>query len=200
MATKTAPASSVVIDTGEMFRLRNDHPDESLVVTHGKRRFTIAPGQTALVPFEVIRVNWGDPRSRPGEFRKFSDSLEDGWVNKREAEIARLGVHYGSYAADVDTLLDPEWPLGDKRRGIVPKRVPWPVSVATEGGDIIVPACFDRAGDAVYGLIADETQNLDDQVQYREHLERRFDEMKAEIARLRGIENDDTEVDSPGVR
>lgn len=195
------PASNVIIDTGEMFRLRNDHETEVLELKHGRRRYAIQPGQTALVPFELVRVHWGDPRSRPGEYRKFSDSLEDGYVNKRENEIARLGVHYGSYASDAATLCDPDWPPNDKRYGKVQKHCPWPVTVGTEGGDIIVPACFDTSTSEVYGLVANETEDLNDQVQYREHLERQLDQIREQLASVTGTaRTDDTEVDAPGAR
>lgn len=194
----TATASSVIIDTGEMFRLRNDHETDTLELTHKRRLYSIVPGQTALVPFELVRIHWGDPRSRVGEYRKFSDSLEDGYVNKRELELARLGVHYGSYASDAATLCDPDWPVGDRRRGVEPKHCPWPVTVGTENGDIIVPACFDFTGSEVYGMVANESTDLNDQVAYREHMERRFEELKAEMARLAGGATDDAEVDAPG--
>ena len=194
-----AAPSTIVIDSGETFRLRNDHPTDDLVVTHGKRKYSIGPGKTGLVPFEVIRVWWGDPRSRPNVFTKFSDSLEAGHVNKREAEIARLGVMYGSYVADVDSLNDPEWPPGDPRRGVEPKRTPWPVTVTTEGGQVVVPACFDRTSEAVYGSVQSESADLNDQVQYQQHVETELDRLREELRRIQGrTEPDDTEVDVPG--
>lgn len=196
-----ATASAIVIDSGEMFRLRNDHETEVLSLKHGRRKYAINPGQTALVPFELIRVHWGDPRSRPGEFRKFSDSNEEGYVNKREAEIARLGVHYGSYAADAASLCDPDWPPNDERYGKVEKHIPWPVTVGTEQGDIIVPACFDFTTQEIYGLVANESEDLTDQVQYREHLERQLDQIREQLAKVQGAgEMDDAEVDAPGLR
>lgn len=196
MATSPSP-SKVIIDTGEVFRLRNDSETETLKLSLGRRTWTIEPGSTALVPFEVIRVHWGDPRSRPNVYGKFSDSLEKGWINKREDEIKRLGVMYGSYANDVRTLNDPEWPTHDIHYG-TEKNVPHPVSVQTERGATVILPAFDEGGEAVHAGVRNESEDLNDQVQYREHLERQLDEIREELAKVAGRSApDDTEVDIP---
>ena len=193
-----ARPSQVTIDSGDTFRLRNDHPSETLSLVLGKRRFTVAPGKSALVPFELIRIWWGDPRARPGQFTKFSDSKEAGYINKREAEIARLGVLYGSYVADVVSLNDPEWPPQDPQYGRVPKRTPWPVTIHDESGQEIIPCGLDLEGDAIYQGIAAESENLDDQVMYRQHLERELDSVKERLDTLGAAgRSDDAEVDAP---
>ena len=186
------------IDSGDIFRLRNDHPSEELVVTLNKKAYRVAPGKVALVPFELVRVYWGDPRARPNIYVKFADSKERGWVNKRELEIARLGNLYGTFASDVAALNDPDWPIGDPRRGIQPRLVPWPVSVQTESGEPVIPCCFDESGERVYPAVNGETQDLNDQVAYREHLEQRLDEISLELRKVKGMEDgDDAEVDIP---
>jgi hypothetical protein len=194
-----ARPSQVTIDSGDTFRLRNDHETETLELLHGKRRITVAPGKTALVPFELIRIWWGDPRARPGQFTKFSDSKEAGYINKREAEIMRLGVLYGSYVADVQSLNDPNWPPNDPQYGRVAKRTPWPVTIRDEAGQEIVPCGLDLTGDAIYQGIADDSENLDDQVMYRQHLEREIDAMKERLNELGSpnAQTDDAEVDTP---
>lgn len=193
-SSPTGAPSSVIIDTGDVLRLRNDHETEPLVIVHKNRRIVIEPGRSAIVPFEIIRIWWGDPRARTGEFRKFSDSFESGYVNKREEEIKRLGVLYGSYCADVVTLNDPSWPMGHADYG-QPKRTPWPVTVTTEAGQPIVPCGLDLSNEAVYGAVQAESENLDDAVQYREHLERQLDDIREQLRRVTGTESDDTEVD-----
>ncbi len=195
-----ARPSQVIVDTGETFRLRNDHPSDTLELVHGKRRFTVAPGKSALVPFELIRLWWGDPRARPGQFTRFSDSADDGYVNKLEDEIQRLGVKYGSYVADVVSLNDPEWPVGDPQRGQVPKRTPWPITVHNEAGDQIIPCGLDLSSEAIYPGVSNESENLDDAVQLRQHYERELDAIKEQLARLGPAATqvtDDTEVDEP---
>jgi hypothetical protein len=197
-----AAPSATTIDTGEIFRLRNDSTDTELVIpalSPGGRTWTVAPGKSALVPFEVIRVWWGDPRSRPEQYTKFSDSKERGWINKREDEIRRLGVLYGSYSTDVDSLLNPDYPRGHVEYGS-PKRVPHPISVQTEAGETVVPACFDTSGTAVYGAVRTDSEDLNDQVAYQAHVERQLDTLREELARLKGDQGmaDDAGVDIPG--
>jgi hypothetical protein len=193
-----ARPSQVTIDSGDTFRLRNDHPTDTLELVHGKRRIVVQPSKTALVPFELIRIWWGDPRARPDQFTKFSDSKESGYINKREAEIMRLGVLYGSYVADVVSLNDPEWPVQDPQYGRVAKRTPWPVTIRDEAGQEIIPCGLDLSGDAIYPGINDESENLDDQVMYRQHLERELDAVKERLDALgSGTQTDDAEVDAP---
>lgn len=187
-------ATPVVIDTAEVFRIKN--VDETVLhLTLGSRRWDIEPGGSAIVPFELIRLWWGDPRSRAGVYGKFSDGKEKGWINKREDEILRLGVKYGTYASDVQTLNDPEWPLGDKRHGIEPRRVPHKILVQTEAGQDIVPVAFAEEP-ITYRALNNEPQDLNDEVTYREDLERRFDELQSEIRASRQLgTEDDSEVD-----
>jgi hypothetical protein len=186
---------AVPIDTGDIYRLRNDSKDQTLQIpaTLTYKAYTVPPGKTALVPFEVIRVWWGDPRSKPQIYTKFQDSKERGLVNKREDEIRRLGVLYGNYCTDVNTLLDPDYPRGSPFYGET-KVCPHPVSVQTEAGDTVVPACFDRTGENIYPAVNTSTEELTDEVAYRDYLERRLDEMKAELNRISG--SDDAEVDT----
>lgn len=184
-----------VIDTVEVFRLRNDSETDVLELSLNGRAFKVAPGRSALVPFELIRVYWGDPRSRPGVFTKFSDGKERGWVNKREDEISRLGNLYGSFATSVDMLLDPEFPSSSDRYGHR-KHIPHPVSVKTESGDEIVLPCFDRGATRIYAAVQTDTVDLNDPVTYQRHLETRMDELRSELEDLRaGRAADDTTVD-----
>jgi hypothetical protein len=190
----------VPIDSGDIFRLRNDSETEELVIpaTQTYKAYRIPPGKTGLVPFEPIRVWWGDPRCKPQVMTRFRDSSirigePRGFINTREDELRRLGVLYGSYASDVQTLLDPEYQRGSPHFGET-KRVPHPISVQTESGDPIVPLCFDLTGDTVYPAVDNSTESLTDEVAYRTHLEKRLDEMKAELNRISGA-SDDAEVD-----
>lgn len=192
----------VMIDSGDTFILTNLSETETLEVTLRGRTYKIEPGQNGFVPFELIRVWWGDPRSREDVFGKFSDSLEKGYINKREDEIKRLGVLYGSYAGDVVSLNDPEWPAMDPRRGS-PKRVPHPVRIRTERGEDIIPAGLDVTNKKVYAAVRRDSEDLSDEVQYRQHLEEQMDEMRAELARLGATRAEsDVEVDGApsGVR
>lgn len=191
-------ATIPTIDTGDNFRLRNDHETEDLKVGLNGRTYRVAPGKSAIVPFELIRLYWGDPRSRTGVYTKFSDSGGRGYVNQRELEINRLGNLYGSFAGDQADLVDPEWSRGHARAGEI-KHTPWPVSIQSEAGETIVPACFDETTERVYHSVQTESEDLNDQVAYQAHLEKRFDELKEELRQVRGdrAAADDAEVDIP---
>lgn len=188
--------AAVVIDTAEVFRIKND--DETVLhLSLGSRSWDIEPGGSALVPFEVIRINWGDPRSKPGVYGKFADGREKGWINKREDEIKRLGVWYGTYATDAATLNDTEWPIGDKAFG-TPRTVPHKVRVQTEGGEEIILPAFDTEGRS-YRALNNEPKDLTDEVTYRQDLEQRMEDLQAEMRATRQMgTEDDTEVDGGG--
>jgi hypothetical protein len=197
--TRTATPSNTIIDSGDMFRIRNDE-DRVLNVTYERRKYVVEPKQTALVPFGLICEFWGDPRARTGRFEKFSDSKEKGWIPKREDELKRLGGKYGTYSEDIETLVAEEWPAGNPSQG-TPKGRPHRVSIQTDDGKVIVPVCFDTTGDAVYAAVRNESEDLNDQVQYREHLEQEMDKLKEQMRALQGIgAPDDAEVDSPSGR
>lgn len=181
-----------MIDTGDILILTNADEERVLEVKLRGKLYRVEPEKHALVPFELIRVWWGDPRSKPQRFVPFSDSLESGWVNKRELEIRRLGVLYGTYASSVAELLNPEWPRGSARFG-TPRRTPHPITVRTEDGADIVPACFDRTGNLSYAVVNTEVQDLSDEVAYREHLEAQLDAITRRLDKLGGAS--DVEVD-----
>ena len=58
-----------------------------------------------------------------------------------------------------------------------------------------MPCGLDLSNEAVYGAVQAESENLDDAVQYREHLERQLDDIREQLRRVTGTESDDTEVD-----
>lgn len=193
----TAP-SSILIDSGDTFIVTNEGDDPIDRAVYN-RRFRIEPGKLALVPFDFIRIYWGDPRSRQGVFTPFCDSREKGWVNKRELEIVRLGVLYGSYAGDVATLLAEDWPRASPLGATgSPKRIPQSIQIRNQAGDEIVPPCFDRTGEMVYGTVKTDSTDLSDEVAYRSHLERQIDELKSRLDNLAPVGGSDVEVDGEG--
>lgn len=188
-----------MIDTGDPLIVTNEHPTEDLVKEVFGRTYRIPPHRWAIVPFDLVRVFWGDPRSRKGVYTPFCDSREKGWANKREAEITRLGVLYGSYAGDVGALNAAEWSTNSAlgRTGS-PKTVPHPITVRNQAGDEIVPPAFDRTGEMVYGAVKTDSADLSDEVAYRNHLERQIDELKSRLDNLAPVGGSDVEVDGEG--
>jgi hypothetical protein len=82
------------------------HP-RPIVLRWNRREYVIAPGETKQVPFDAMRVMFGDPRSVTGQEQRFA--AEDGRVGlipRREAEIARLSIVWGLYQQGMSLLPD----------------------------------------------------------------------------------------------
>ncbi len=193
MATQTAP-SATSLDSGEMLRIRNEE-DKVLDIVFERKRYVVEPGQTGLVPFALVCHFWGDPRSRFGEFGKFSDSKERGWVPKREDELKRLGGKYGTYSEDIEVLNAEEWDPHSPFVGTSKAR-PHRVSIQTDDGKVVIPVCFDTSGEAVYPAIKNDSEDLNDQQTRYEHLMSQMDKLKEQMRTLQGISSDDAEVDA----
>jgi hypothetical protein len=103
-------------------------------------------GQSKLVPFDLVRVYWGDPRSVPGSGQSVEDRRgNQGNVAPREEETRRLACLYGLYdtdAAKVQTIVAS-------------------VTIMTaEQIEVVCPAT-DPEGEHVYGHIAPSAENYD---------------------------------------
>src|ERR1700689_1446525 len=91
-------------------------------------------GQMRLVPFDIVRLYFGDPRSVPGEFGRVetkNSKVGIGDIVPREQEIRRLCVLYGLYETHMDLL---------------PKAVPACTITTADGIEVICPA-IDPDGD-----------------------------------------------------
>lgn len=65
----------------------------------------LEPGQARLVPFDVIRLFFGDPRSVPNARGRTEDKKGNiGDIAPREHEIRRLATIYGLYEANAGRL------------------------------------------------------------------------------------------------
>lgn len=196
---KIASPSSTILDSGDIYRIRNDEKTV-LNLTFERRKYSVQPGETALVPFSLICHFWGDPRSRFGKIEKFSDSKEKGFIDSREGVLRRLGGLYGTYSEDTTVLCAEEWEPNSPHAGTSKGR-PHRVSIQTENGDVIIPVCFDTSGEAVYPAVRNESEDLNDLVQYREKLDRDMDKLKEQMRELQGLTTeDDATVDAPSAR
>jgi hypothetical protein len=103
-------------------------------------------GEDRFVPFDVVRVYFGDPRSIMTAGQRFEDRKGNvGDIAPRPEETRRLGVLYGLYDSDAA-----------KVRDIVPM-----VKISTAAGEEIVCPATDPEGLHVYGHIADKSENYD---------------------------------------
>lgn len=125
----TQPIQPIKFDSQDTFMLTNTG-DKTITFTLPKQKFIIQPGQRAFVPFNLIRIYFGDPRSIVSSRRMFEDSSGKGTIPAREAEVDRLKTIYGVYGEDEQTLTD-----------VRPE-----VEIKSVTGTTIYPPLYDRDG------------------------------------------------------
>jgi hypothetical protein len=142
MTTILPRASDVILDTGLQYYVEN-HSDERLttgdrktdLLRYNRVTYRCDAGEKAIVPWEVIALYFGDPRSQVDKIVEAEDSQGKHLVPPRGNELLRLSVFYGVYEQGVDALA-----------GTVPN-----VRITTLQGVEIVPPCFDPDNEYVYG-------------------------------------------------
>jgi hypothetical protein len=123
-------------------------------------------GAEKLVPFDLVRVYFGDPRSVVGKQQRVETRRgEVGDVPPRDHEIRRLAVLYGIYDVDAAHLAE-----------MVPD-----VAIYTAEGDEVFCPATDPYGEHVYGVIAPSEPNHD--------LATNIEKMKAQIKMLEDQQN-----------
>jgi hypothetical protein len=143
----------------------------------------LVAGAAKLVPFDLVRVFWGDPRSVPGVQGRTEDKRGIGDIPPREHEIRRLAALYGLYevnAAKLDLAV--------------------PDVTITTGDDVeIICPATDPEGKHVYGYEHDTAEVHDVATQLAN--------MKAQIRLLeqaqtaeakKGAKNDGADVKTDG--
>ena len=152
------------------------------------KEYHLVPGRPKIVPFDIVRLNWGDPRSVFGTQQYIHDKggRVVGDIPDREKENMRLAVMYGLYEDKVDQ---------------VPILAPAVTITDTEGHEIIPPA-FDPSGDVAYGSVADENlDNVHDVATLLSQLKKRVARLEQENAALieNGNNDEDIEADIPSM-
>jgi hypothetical protein len=164
MAITLPRAADVVIDTGLHYRVRNN-TDSRLTTGDGRTpllrwdriAYECSPGEEVVVPWPVIALYFGDPRSKHGIVGEATDSRGTHTVPARGDELLRLSVFYGVYEHNVD---------------ILSARIP-DVTIMTLDGKEIIPPCFDPDAEYIYGYernfqksgdVATLIENLQDQI------------------------------------
>jgi len=145
-------------------------------------------GEAKLVPFDVVRVYFGDPRSVSGTFgRTESKKGVIGDIPPREQELRRLAVLYGLY----DTHI--EW---------LDRAVPNVTITTADDTEVICPAS-DPDGKHIYGYAHESAEVHDVATQLSKMREQiKLLEQQAKAQEKRGVVNDgaDVEVDGPPQR
>lgn len=143
----------------------------------------LEPGHAKLVPFDLVRLFFGDPRSVPGVQGRTEDKRGIGDIPPREHEIRRLAALYGLYEVNSARL---------------PEAVPDVTITTGDDVEIICPAT-DPEGKHVYGYEHDTAEVHDVATQLAN--------MKAQIRLLeqaqtaeakKGAKNDGADVKTDG--
>ena len=124
-----ATTTPIKFDSQDVMTLHNVG-DTTLTFKLPRQKFILEPNQRAFVPFNLIRIYFGDPRAIPGTRRMFEDSTGKGTIPMREYEVDRLKTLYGVYGEDSKTLEE-----------VAPK-----VIIETSTGQEILPPLYDRDG------------------------------------------------------
>ena len=120
MTTVAASPGQLVLDPTDSFRLTNTSTTEfdldevnkdwknepiklsnTFTYTWARRKYIVGPGETLTVPWDIVRLNFGDPRSVNEVYQKYEDQNgEQGDIPPRGREVARLCVLHGIYAGN----------------------------------------------------------------------------------------------------
>lgn len=204
MVTTLAPKVPK-IDSNDFFFITNTGTDIVRFRWDGLE-YAIDPGGRKLVPFDVVCLNYGDPRSRVGGTQGYEDSKGKGVVPDRDLEVLRLSVLYGVYeqgAQDILSYIEVE-----NRRltlnGDLPLSTPnihVKITTTDDPGVEIIPPLFDPKGTYAAGYTPDNPQSNDIAVllgQYQDRIEHL--EKMIEVSDRTGHDNTgEIPVDEPHV-
>lgn len=181
----SAANKQLMFTSTDTYKLTN-LSDHSVTYHIPNRKFVIGPTEYSQVPFDLVRIYFGDPRSIPGSRRLFKDAGAEGTIASREEEVTRLKTLYGVYGEDTMKLED-----------AVPQ-----VLIETFDGIEIVPPAFDRLGihSPQVGKNIADLQNVTDMAAIVAQHEKQLEEMRRmlDTAKINGPNTeDDVEVDTP---
>jgi hypothetical protein len=148
MAPLVLPRADVLkLDSGKQYFITNNTtkaltlPDgRTPLLRYARIPYPLGAGEREIVPFDIISLYFGDPRSRNGLIQRYKDSRGEGMIQSREAELSRISVFWGVYEQGVDSLA-----------AVVPD-----VTFTTLQGQEIIPPCFDPYGEFSYGFDQNE--------------------------------------------
>lgn len=182
---------STVLDTGQHYYVQNN-TDERLTLPDGRTdllrwarvAYRCEGREKVIVPWPVIALYFGDPRSQMDKIVKAEDSQGEHSVPMRPAELLRLSVFWGVYEQGVDALA-----------AMIPD-----VTISTLTGVEIVPPCFDPYGEHIYGHKR-SMQKSSDIATLMGQMQEELDELRAryDSIQVMGQDNDGAiPVDNPG--
>ena len=184
--------SGTVLDTGQHYFVQNN-TDERLTLPDGRTDFLrwarvayrCEAREKVIVPWPVIALYFGDPRSQMDKIVKAEDSQGEHQVPMRPAELLRLSVFYGVYEQGVDAIAN-----------MVPD-----VTISTLTGVEITPPVFDPYGEHIYGFQR-SMQKSNDIATLMGQMQAELDELRSRYDSIQvlGQDNDGKiPEDTPGV-
>ena len=165
MAVTLLPQASTNIDSADFFYIENHNTDTYLNYGWSGREYRIAPGKKKLVPFDVVALYYGDPRSRVGSIQQFRDSTGAGTVPERHAEVQRLCIRYGVYEQGMDNIIGSMAVENDRLAGLNQQPLRMEnlyVRITTAEGTEIMTPLFDHEGrEGTYDFDLDDENSQD---------------------------------------
>lgn len=199
--TATLLPRTINIDTGDHFWIENTHATETIHLQWARKPYDVLPGDQVLVPFEVVSLFYGDPRSRVGVIQQYADSTGSGQVPERMAEVQRLCVRYGVYEQgmeDIHESLSAESIRlqHEGRRPLSDVNFYARILTADKQSEII-PPLLDAKGEMHYGFTK-SVQRSDDIATLMISMQDQLDSLRAQQEALleRGADNDDSDVET----
>lgn len=168
-------SNEVILDTGLNYYVQNNTtepltlPDRKTpLLRWNKVAYRCNPGERVIVPWQVIALYFGDPRSRHDEVVQAKDSQGVHHVPSRGDELFRLSVFYGVYEQGVDILAS-----------AIPD-----VSIYTLDNVEIIPPCFDPDAEFTYGYQRN-MQKTGDVATLIDQMERAQADLQAQLDQLK---------------
>lgn len=208
--TILTPTPKIQIDSADQFFIENHHPDKNLRFVWAKHPYVVGPSMKKIVPFEIVCLYFGDPRSVINKAVPYKDSRGSGTVPERYGELRRLSVRYGVYEQGMEDIAAAVT-VENERLKILDSQTVQPVKlliddnfyaqIKTLEGELILPPLFDPTGQATYGYQLDD-QNSSDLAVIIETLQRKvavLEGQKSGIDQMGGSNSDvGIPIDNPG--
>jgi hypothetical protein len=190
----TTIAQPTSIDSGAMYMVTNlsDNP-LPFPLKWARIDYTPAPHMTKMVPFDVVALFFGDPRSRPGVKQKFQDSTGAGEIPTREEEVARLSVRYGVYEQGMQDIVGHATAIAKEGRGHYPPDC----SIKTLAQEEVIPPLYDPQGEFTYTFTPQKQESNDPATLFNQ-LQKQINTLQDAQERLsRQQQQDDVVADEP---
>jgi len=191
MAVILPQPQDVVLDTGLNYYVENftgtrltQADGKTDLLRYNRVVYRCEAGEKVIVPWAVIALYFGDPRSQPDKIVEAEDSQGKHRVPARGNELLRLSVFYGVYEQGVDVLST-----------VVPD-----VRITTLAGVEIIPPVFDPECEFQYGF-QKSTQRSEDVATMIQNLQEQVDALKSQQAAMRINGDNDRAIpeDNPGM-